>query len=158
MTTIAQAKTGTPTERSTACGCLPRRPGWHGRVQSVPRRVASCGPRGWPDGRPARYVSKEALFASATDLRGTCAFTGKLKSEGPLTACDRIRGPWGARSISVTLAAHPARSGAPAGPGSGAGERPMTAWKGGFQEPVGLAGGVGPGRTPGRLERPSRRL
>lgn len=69
----------------------------HGsRVGMAGSKVSPAAWPSWLAGRASRsvYISKEALFASATDLRGTRAFTGKAESEGRLTAWDQIRGPW----------------------------------------------------------------
>ena len=105
MATIAPTKIEKPRRPDNASGCVPRKPCGHGRVQSAPAGAAPRGPRGWPDGPPAEYIFKEALFVPHVDLGESRLLPGNHQSGPAFNSLRTNSRSLGARSISMTPAA-----------------------------------------------------
>src|SRR4028118_529814 len=105
MATIAPTKIEKPRRPGNASGCVPRKPCGHGRVQKPPAGAAPRGRREGPDGSPAEYIFKEALFVPHVDLHESRLLPGNRQSGRAFNSLRTNSRASRARSIFVTPAA-----------------------------------------------------
>jgi hypothetical protein len=107
ITTITPTKMEKPRGPGAASGRAPRKPSGHVRLQSAPAGAAPRDPRYDAGGSPARYISKEALYASGAVLRRTRALAGKAEKRRAFNSLQTNSRASRVRSSSEKSAAHP---------------------------------------------------